>query len=510
MLPTPTPNANVGAYPTRESASVASAVNLCCAVEMREDTWQRGDVVLDKYVVEEVIGDGGMGTVVRAVHRELGIPVALKFLKRAWLQQGEVLARFSREARAAVKLKGEHVARVLDVGKTADGVPFMVMEYLEGEDLGTVMKRGPAPLRDAADWIIEACDALGEAHAAEIVHRDIKPENLFLVDRHGRASVKLLDFGVSKMAFRGDPGADELRVTSQMIGTPLYMSPEQVRASKSVDHRVDIWALGAVFYELLAGKPPFSADTLPEVCAMILEDHPEKVSAVRPDLPPEIDRILARCLEKNADHRYQSVTELAVDLLPFAHPRQHGTVEHLTRVQRMAGLSSVQVSSVPPPVLTGRPTLEVVATSLSVTPMSGSTTLIAQPPRRRAWVIGGALSFGLIAAVAVALFFRSQASEGFADAPLPVAPAAAVAPPAHTDESATTNDEADDPPEDDPPAPASASVEALAEAPPPAAVPKPTRARPAAKSKPPATDPPAKTVSAEAPPKPKLEIRLER
>ncbi|MBX3126409.1 MAG: serine/threonine protein kinase [Polyangiaceae bacterium] len=463
-------------------------------------SWKPGDVVVDKYVVEDIIGDGGMGTVVRAAHRDLGIPVALKFLKPDWLDKEEVLQRFNREARAAVKLKGEHVARVLDVGKTASGIPFMVMEYLQGEDLGTVMNRGPAGLRDAADWVIEACDALGEAHAHGIIHRDVKPENLFLVEQHGRASVKLLDFGVSKFGLTGDAAPEELGVTSQMIGTPLYMSPEQVRASKQVDHRADIWALGAVFYELLTGRPPFVAESLPEVCAMILEDDPPSASSLRPELPPEVDRVIARCLSKSAAQRYQSVTELAIDVLQFAHPRQHATLEHLTRVQRIAGLSSVRVPSVPP-AEPSRVSLELGSTSLSVTPLATATAVTLARPRQRLgrWAAGG-----VVAALAIILLSLAALRGKSAEATTTAQPAASVqptAPPAPEPTAAAA----------EPVASASAEPESepATASPPSAEVPAATAKR-AAHPRPPVKTAAATPDPPPAPSQPKLEIRLER
>lgn len=461
-------------------------------------SWKPGDVVVDKYVIEDIIGDGGMGTVVRAAHRDLGIPVALKFLKPDWLDKEEVLQRFNREARAAVKLKGEHVARVLDVGKTASGIPFMVMEYLQGEDLGTVMNRGPAGLRDAADWVIEACDALGEAHAHGIIHRDVKPENLFLVEQHGRASVKLLDFGVSKFGLTGDAAPEELGVTSQMIGTPLYMSPEQVRASKQVDHRADIWALGAVFYELLTGRPPFVAESLPEVCAMILEDDPPAASSLRPELPAEVDRVIARCLSKSAAQRYQSVTELAIDVLQFAHPRQHATLEHLTRVQRIAGLSSVRVPSVPP-AEPSRVSLELGSTSLSVTPLATAAPAVTERPPQRLvrWAAAGAVAALAIILLSLAAL-RGKPAEA-TPAAQPTATVQSTAPPAVEPTAAAAEPEASATaePEPEPVPPPSAEVPAATAkraAPPRAPV----------KTASPMPDPPP------APSQPKLEIRLER
>ena len=183
--------------------SRAPALFFAVVVEARsevESTYLPGQVIAGKYVIESLLGRGAMGVVMRARHAELDEAVALKLLKSTWMDQPEILARFAREARAVVKLRSEHAARVFDVGRTDAGVPFMVMELLEGEDLAAVLLRDSVDVDTAVDWVLEACDALAEAHVNGIVHRDVKPENLFLVQRHGRGRVKLLDFGVSKVA----------------------------------------------------------------------------------------------------------------------------------------------------------------------------------------------------------------------------------------------------------------------------------------------------------------------
>ncbi len=477
------------------------------ATPSEADGWQRGDVIADKYVVEEVIGDGGMGTIVKALHRELDEFVAIKLVKAAWLAEPAVLSRFSREARAVAKLKGEHVARVLDVGKTAQGVPFMVMEYLEGDDLGAILRHGPASIQDAVDWIIEACDALGEAHTHQITHRDIKPENLFLVQRHGRASVKLLDFGISKTALGKD---DNLHETSRMLGTPLYMSPEQVRASASTDHRSDIWALGAVLYELLAGVPPFVAETLPEVCAMILEDIPPGLSQFRTDVPPELEQAVFRCLAKRPEERFQSVAEMAIELLPLAHPRQHATVEHLARVMRLAGVAAPVLSSVPPAAaadrlsLTGEP-----ARAYGITPgafqRNAETVAMPLTRRKRRWALPLALLALLVAATGITLaLWRSPATKAAAP-PTPTLAASLkprVAAPLQLS-SASPLPSAPDPGSSPSPgasAPTAPTGTPSARRAGPRVAPRPAP-RPKQESAPSSTPPPAK---------PKLEIRMER
>ncbi|MEZ4220441.1 MAG: serine/threonine-protein kinase [Polyangiaceae bacterium] len=472
-----------------------------------ERVWSTGEVIAGKYVVEGVIGDGGMGTVLKALHRELEEFVAIKMLKAAWLAEADVLSRFNREARAIVKLKGEHIARVLDVGRTDDGTPFMVMEYLQGADLGTVMKRGPAAWQDAVDWIIEACDALGEAHSHGIIHRDIKPENLFLVERHGRASVKLLDFGISKLALANE--AEPLGMTTRMLGTPLYMSPEQVRASAEVDHRSDIWSLGTVLYELLTGHPPFVADTLPEVCAMILEDSPRALAEFRSDLPPELQRVVARCLAKRADDRFPNVAEFAIELLPLAHPRQHATVEHLTRVLRLAGIAAPQLSSIPPPG-TDRRSVTTDPGRLTGTTPGGFERSAAVAPSRKRWLVP-ALIFAIAGSlIGATLALRSPSSLAAASARegLPLVtekarttPRTEPTPNAPPASSGSAEDAREAP--STPPAPSSSSS--------PTASPRAPATRPkAAVTKPRPGDSPSAPANSAPPAKPKLEIRMER
>jgi serine/threonine-protein kinase len=292
-----------------------------------------GDVLAGKYRVERVLGVGGMGVVVAALHLQLDERVALKFLLQEALANQEAVARFSREARAAVKIKSEHVARVIDVGSLDNGAPYMVMEYLEGQDLSHVLRqRGPLPVEEAVTYVLQACEAIAEAHALGIIHRDLKPSNLFLASRpDGRSIVKVLDFGISKVRAQGGMPDAAMTRTSSVMGSPLYMSPEQMAASRDVDARSDIWSLGAVLYQLLTCTAPFVADTMPELCAKILTSPAMPVRSVRPDVPPELEAIIHRCLEKNRDHRFPTIAHLAAALAPYA-PRSQGSVERIARV----------------------------------------------------------------------------------------------------------------------------------------------------------------------------------
>jgi eukaryotic-like serine/threonine-protein kinase len=277
-----------------------------------------GDRIADKYLVEQRLGSGGMGVVVAARHIELGQPVAIKLLYR----RGEAAAaRFLREARICARLTSDHIPRVFDIGRLDNGAPYIVMERLVGEDLGRLVARGPVPVADAVRYLLDACAALAEAHAAGIVHRDLKPANLFLTARpDGRPLIKVLDFGISKNTGADDDGGADVGLTSTgtMLGSPLYMSPEQIRARKDVDARTDIWSLGVILYELVTGRQPFRAPTLAAAAVTIAVDAPTPPSQLRPELPRGLDAIVSCCLEKEPGARYPSVEVLAAALRPFA------------------------------------------------------------------------------------------------------------------------------------------------------------------------------------------------
>src|SRR3984957_7520931 len=283
-----------------------------------------GQVLAGKYRVERVLGAGGMGVVVAAHHLQLDERVALKFLLPAALRNPEILARFDREARAAVKIKSEHVARVVDVGKLENGAPYLVMEYLEGDDLaGGLKQHGAMPVELAVDFVLQACEAIAEAPSLGIVHRDLKPANLFCIARpDGLPSIKVLDFGISKMTGFGASGPDlGMTRTSAMLGSPYYMSPEQMQSSKSVDARADIWALGVILFELVTGRLPFDAEGVPELALKVMTEAPPPLRSVRPDAPPGLELAVRHCLEKDRVLRCASVSDLAAQLMPFGSER---------------------------------------------------------------------------------------------------------------------------------------------------------------------------------------------
>jgi serine/threonine protein kinase len=289
-----------------------------------------GDLLAGKYRVERILGVGGMGIVVAARHEQLDQMVAIKFVREEALLTEDGAERFLREARASVKLKSEHVARVLDVGKLESGAPYMVMELLEGSDLGEVLETsGPLSFEMAAALVLQACEAVAEAHAAGIVHRDLKPQNLFLTRTVGGSpKLKVLDFGVSKAIGLTSGGMGALTRTRAMLGSPLYMAPEQMRSSRDVDARADIWALGVVLFELLTGRWPFEAETMPELCLKVVTDPPQSLAALRPETPPEFVALIECCLEKDPARRFANAAELATGLEPFVPPASRILAEH--------------------------------------------------------------------------------------------------------------------------------------------------------------------------------------
>jgi eukaryotic-like serine/threonine-protein kinase len=271
-----------------------------------------GEILDGKYRVERLLGAGGMGAVVAAMHLELHHMVALKMILPDAMHDEEAVERFERESRAAVRLKSEHAVRVLDVGRMPNGAPYMVMEFLEGHDLGSLDKTSPLEPSVAVDYVLQACEALAEAHSMGIVHRDIKPRNLFLTKRvDGKPLVKVLDFGLAKNIHPSMSGAVGLTKTRTVMGSPQYMSPEQMRSSRDIDFRTDIWSLGVCAFELLTGQVPFDAPTVPEICAMVLKEPPRSLREIRPDISPELEAAVLRCLEKDPKDRFADVAELA-------------------------------------------------------------------------------------------------------------------------------------------------------------------------------------------------------
>jgi serine/threonine-protein kinase len=359
---------------------------------------ERGTILLGKYRVDGLLGRGGMGLVVRAWHLGLEEAVAIKLLRDDVAIADETIARFIREAQAAVKLKSEHIARITDVGTFADGKPYMVMELLEGQDIGQLLvERGRLQPSLAIDLVIQACEALAEAHSLGIVHRDIKPSNLFCTSRpDGSLLLKVLDFGISK----SQAGAElSLTQTWSMLGSPAYMSPEQMRSARHVDARTDVWSLGAVLYEILEGHLPFPAESFSEMCVMVAVDPPAPMVAA----PPELAAIVRRCLAKQPDERFASVADLARELARLAREpdRAQVLVDRMVRMLGRGTLRRTPVAGVPLTPLAPQASGPISPqASGPIAPASGPIAPQASGPIARA---SGPIAPGPIAPAVVAL-----------------------------------------------------------------------------------------------------------
>jgi eukaryotic-like serine/threonine-protein kinase len=281
---------------------------------------QVGEIVQEKFLLESCIGSGGMGVVFQGEHLLLKTRIALKCLRTELVGDAAALARFLQEARLAASIENEHSTRIHDVGTTSDGTPYIVMEYLRGVALDEHLERtGPLPVADVVTIVLQLLAVLAEAHGKGLVHRDLKPANLFLQERsNGELWVKVMDFGISKHVGVGP--APNLGITTPhtLLGSPQYMSPEQLRDSSTVDHRSDIWSVGVMIYELLAGTIPFDAESLADLCAIILDRQPAPLRKFRGDVPPGLEDVILRTLSKDAASRPQNVGELALLLAPYA------------------------------------------------------------------------------------------------------------------------------------------------------------------------------------------------
>lgn len=309
-----------------------------------------GEKIGDKYVVIKPIAEGGMAHVVVARHIGLDEIVAIKILKPEFVAQTELVARFAREAKAVMQIRSEHSVRIMDVGLDTKVGPFIVMEHLEGSDLGLILHdEGPLPVRRAADLMLQVCDAVAHAHVLEVIHRDLKPENIFVL-RHGNIEVvRVLDFGISKTSMTGRIFDTDLSVstTQSLMGSPVYMSPEQMRM-EDVDPRSDVWSLGATLYEMVTNQVAFAGTNVTEVCASVLEKEPRPLP---PEVPEALAAVIMKCLRKDPSERFQNIGELALAIMPFAPSRSRLWAERAVSILNAHG-ANVDVSSfksVPPP-----------------------------------------------------------------------------------------------------------------------------------------------------------------
>jgi len=402
-----------------------------------------GGSVADKYRIDRLLGEGGMGFVFEALHLQLGHRVALKVLNSAVMADREVVERFLREGRALARLSGEHIARVSDVGTLPTGEPYMVMEFLEGRDLARELSaRGPMPLEEVVEYIAQACEALAEAHVRGIVHRDLKPANLFLTQKlDGEPCVKVLDFGISKLIQDdGTIDSENITVTSSLVGTPKYMSPEQIQDSRNVDSRTDIWGLGTIFYELLTQTRPFAAPSLALVCVKILHEEIPAPSTIKAGLTPAVDAVIARCLKKAAAERFQNVGEL-VEALVALNPNVKSSATRVTRILSksksitdssgsLPGISSSQKIVVPPPLesqplITPSNVSNVRQAENAENATLTAATLFEPPPKKNRVPIMIAAGAGAALVLGVVLFFAFHSS-GKTETTTPTASASAT------------------------------------------------------------------------------------
>jgi serine/threonine protein kinase len=400
--------------------------------ESRE-TPEPGHILAGKYRVERIIGEGAMGYVLGAYHLELEERVAIKCVRNFSAAGPEAIERFLREAKLCAKIQSDHVVRVRDVGRDDNAAPFIVMEFLEGQDLSSLVNdhKHLSP-ETAVDYVIQACEAVAEAHSMGIVHRDLKLQNLFLARRKdGSEIVKVLDFGISKVT----NAAQAMTMGTAILGSPLYMSPEQMRSSRDVDARSDIWSMGIVLYELLTGRVPFIAESLPELCIQVMNADAPRPSAIAPEIPPALERVVLGCLAKNPNDRPSHVGMLVQALAPFSTARSRANLERIARIQPSDPRdSSIHV----PPSSTSQPMLPIQARTLAMGPggssvqtassagsVSGQTTpnwsasqSTGERPKRshRALVLGGGLGLLLVFGLGLASLRARLLGRGGAEA----------------------------------------------------------------------------------------------
>jgi serine/threonine-protein kinase len=387
-----------------------------------------GEVLDGKYRIEQMLGEGGMGAVAKATHVLRRAPVALKFMSPAVLSMQGAVERFVNEGVAASQIDSDHVVKVFDVGRLPSGAPYLVMEFLEGRDLSQLLEReGPVlPVPRAVHFTVQALRALHTAHAAGIVHRDMKPSNCFVIQKDGEPDfVKLVDFGISKVRAADDGGAapaPHLTKTNSALGTPLYMSPEQARSPRDVDHRSDLYSVGAILYEMLAGRTPYTSDTgeFTEILFKIFTTDPEPLRGIRPDLPEGLADVVHRALLRDREGRFASAIDMAEVLAPYADERSREQFSRLRSTRRSSMMPPGQQHAVTPLDASARATqseatARTYASSLTPpappVPTAGGVSREAPgatKSKSRAGVVAGAVAGVVAIGVAGVLAMRSH------------------------------------------------------------------------------------------------------
>jgi len=287
-----------------------------------------GTTLSDRYLVTRKIGQGGMGAVYEATHTLIGKRVAVKVLLEKYAQREAIVRRLKQEAQLASSIGNEHIIDITDFGTTSDGRTFVVMEYLEGESLAEALARETQLSEQRILRIAsQTASALAAAHAKGIVHRDIKPENVFLVKRKDTEFVKVVDFGISKSLRASDTDEETTRLTQtgMVLGTPLYMSPEQARGDDELDHRVDVYALGVIMYECATGRVPFVGNNYLSVISQVLNEEPRSLREQRPEFSEEFESVVLKAMSKDVKERYQSSNEMLADITALLEDPTHST-----------------------------------------------------------------------------------------------------------------------------------------------------------------------------------------
>jgi len=380
------------------------------------------NTTVGNYRVTKLLGEGGMGAVYLGEHPVIGRKVAIKVLHTALAADKDIVARFFNEARAIHLIGHPNIVEILDFGQTPDGQPYFIMEFLTGEALSEIVSRGPIAAPEVAHYSDQMCRALSAAHAKGIVHRDLKPHNVQIVDKDGQPFVKILDFGVAKILAAPDGSQSVKTRTGSLMGTPIYMSPEQCKGAGLLDHRTDIYSLGVMIFEMLAGRPPFQAEGIGELFAKHMLEEAPSVLDFAPETPPGMAAAVMKSLNKELDDRFSSMEEFRKGLLgeiAVAAPAAHKAPGLAKRPAASAGTRPMNVATTMSP--------QAQSTTLS----SASSEIddeLGPPKKKTGLIVGGGVA--LVAAAAIAFVVMGKSSEA-PKAPVAAAPAPApIAPPA--------------------------------------------------------------------------------
>ncbi len=366
-----------------------------------------GTMLDGKYELSRMLGEGGMGTVYEATHRLIGRRLAVKFLHPQYVTSEEVVTRFQREAQAAAAIGHENIIEVTDMGTASDGAPYIVMEYLDGMDVKQLLAEETilSPAR-AAHVMVQALSALQAAHEVGIIHRDLKPENIYLIEKPDRPDyVKLLDFGISKFRSLESEGSKGLTQTGTVLGTPYYMSPEQARGDQNLSNRSDIYAMGVILYQMLAGSLPFDAPNYNALLIKILTEDPPPPDQLNPELPPELVETIQIAMDRSSENRFADCLEFRQRLLPFVPGSSTATLQtNLSPASRAA--------------------VQAAMTTHTETPLEMTRSGLA-PPRSKLPIIIGAIAVSLAAVISVIIFGLGGKNTA---PPAPAVPVAAPTP----------------------------------------------------------------------------------